>query len=784
MTMKNSRKKDVSARASKGREAFQKGTKFEDTVADLYRLLGAEVIQNVEICQKKVDIFTTFRLPGSPTDHRVIVECKDEKGASAQNQRVMQFKGLLGTARKAGEADSAEIITRVPWSDQAKGFALESGVALLTYAEKVAQLIDFSAYLKNLVEKFEKGDPQRPSEPPLGAYYVDLSAERLTEKRKERIPIIDNYVYQWLRRDHTDKHLAILGEYGTGKTSFCQKLAHDLAASYLNAPGSVRLPILFNLREFTKTLKIEALVTSFLDEECGVTNPRFRLFRAMNDAGNFLLIFDGFDEMAIRVDADTLEINLQEIEKLAASPKSKVILTSRLEYFVSGEEERKCLRPKGRLLATREREYEPLNIVTWDSPQIDSFLEKRVPLIKEAKRPWTYYRDRIRSIPGLSDLSRRPVLLDMIVKTLPRLIASSKPINRPNLYETYLSGEIKRQKIQKQRSLLLSETTRLSLLRQLALDFYTGETSAIEFTDTLGCIEKTVNPPRGELEACTRDFLTCSFLIREGDQYRFSHRSIMEYLVAKALMAEIENDAPDAFARQRLTPVVADFLVELEPKLEKLWDLVETTKAKTEKDPKCLGGNAATLLCLLDRSAFAGKDLSGAVLKGADFNLADLRGVNVNGTVMENVSLVHAQFLREDLAPAKLTDVLISLVILGTLPKLEQGKKRKHNKDKMLGQTHRIMDGLFKQLTTRLHVKPCSTYSTYDGEGHLLITEILRVPDGAHLQLVVTEVAALSWVLAAALYADEREKLLETIPKDLKWHIDVFLRGRTPFFEE
>ena len=67
------------------KQVKKKGAKFQDDVAALYRLLGAKIIPNIEICQKKVDILARFRLPGSPTGHRVIVECKDEKKAVAQN---------------------------------------------------------------------------------------------------------------------------------------------------------------------------------------------------------------------------------------------------------------------------------------------------------------------------------------------------------------------------------------------------------------------------------------------------------------------------------------------------------------------------------------------------------------------------------------------------------------------------------------------------------------------------------------------------------------------------
>jgi len=126
MVLKKVTKKTASKRSTKAKTSLDKGTGFKDQVAQLYELLGAKVKQNVEICQKKVDVFAVFRLPGSDTGHRVIVERKDESTARVQNQRLMQSKGLLYTARKAVEADSSEIITRAPWSDQAKGFALTS----------------------------------------------------------------------------------------------------------------------------------------------------------------------------------------------------------------------------------------------------------------------------------------------------------------------------------------------------------------------------------------------------------------------------------------------------------------------------------------------------------------------------------------------------------------------------------------------------------------------------------------------------------------------------------
>lgn len=663
---KKSTKKPVSSKSLKGRALVEKGRKFEDEVAILYRLLGAQVVQNIEIHQKKVDILATFRIPGSSREHSVIVECKDEKRAVDANQRIMAFKGLLVVARESGIADSAEIVTRSPWSDQAKGFAKTSGVELFTYTEKISQLIDLTSYLKGLINKFEKGDPGRPSDPPLGSYYVDLSAQRGASDKAERVPVIDTYIHQWLKDEDSNQQLAIFGDYGSGKSTLCQKLAHDLALSYLNEPSSSRIPILLNLRDFIGKLDLEAYITSFLDRECKVINPRIELFRAMNEAGIFLMIFDGFDEMAVKVDADTLESNLIEIEKLAASKNSKSLLTSRPEYFVSAREESEALTPRVNPFLNRVAEYEPLKILPWNEDQIELFLQRRVPLVKGANQTWTYYRDQIKRIGSLSDLSQRPVLLDMIVKTLPRLIASGETINLPNLYKSYLIVEMKRQKVQKKRSFLLSDDQRLELLQELAVGIYSNTPQSITFTDAQKLVEREITPPKHELEAHTRDFLTNSFLIRRNDEYRLSHKSILEFLVAMRLNKEIESDHPEMFGQLILDIQVFRFLKEFEPDPMTLLSWIKMTRDAGHIGGPRLSINAAKLLRDISDSFFAGRDLSGTNLSGVYFGFADLRDSNLNNALLNGADLTSAKFYKKDIALAKLDSTEVSYYLLKT----------------------------------------------------------------------------------------------------------------------
>jgi hypothetical protein len=514
------------------------------------------------------------------------------------------------------------------------------------------------------------------------------------------------------------------------------------------------VPILLSLREFAKRLDIEALITSFLDRECGAINPRFRLFKAMNDAGMFVLILDGFDEMATRVDADTLETNLLEIEKLAAPVESRLILTVRTEFFVSAAEERGALQPKADLLATRNQEYEPIKILPWDEGQIESFISRRVPLIPEAAQPWTYYRDQIRRIPQLAGFSDRPVLLDMIVRTLPELLGSGKPINRPNLYETYLVGEIKRQKILKKRVLLLGEEIRFSIMRTLALKFLAPPSGAFTFSEAKSLIEECAGPPREELEAYTRDFLTCSFLVRDGDAYRFFHRSIMEYLVARALLEEITARQPTYFRRCRLSPVIAGFLSELEPDTATLWVWVHMTRRSSQDDAQYLGGNAVTVLSTLDRSALAGRDLQRTVLIGADLSFCDLRGARLRGATLKEVNLVEGLYEQEDLGEVKLLDGQVSVLMLGSGVTRPSARESRDRVGEWFDRLARALAGTgARPLAGIIH----------SANGPVASLE-LHVSGSASIPAAVEALRRSPDVEAAAAFAYDRQRLVERLP--------------------
>jgi energy-coupling factor transporter ATP-binding protein EcfA2 len=668
------------------RKADLIGKEFQHKVAELYRLLGAQVDEDIEVCGKKVDLLVNFLVPGSRLRHRIIVECKAEKTNRAQNQRVMEFSGLLETARRAGDADSAEIISLEPWSEQSKGFARQAGIEVTTYEQKIRNLIDFSPYMSRLSESVHVSTSLDNIDPPLASYYVALRGTSHTIKGSEQIDDLTDYLLRWSIQEESQQRIGILGEYGSGKTSLCRMFAAELARQYKERPGNRRIPILLNLREYTKTVGIEALVVRFLDHDCGVNNPRYQLFDAMHKAGLFLIILDGFDEMASRTDSDTIELNLNEIEKLASHPRAKLIITTRPEYFATQGEQESAWRPdRDRiLLGSRSTRYDEIVIVPWNDQQIDQFLEKRINLLPGISQTWEYYRKQIHTINDLKDLTRRPVLAEMVVKTLPFLIASGEKIDRLNLYNKYLLSELQRQKIVKRRRLLLNDENRLELLEKIAAASYQNNDAGLTFSNAKNVINKYASPPEEDLSPLTRDFLSCSFLVRRWNKFVFSHKSIQEYLTAMAFLKEIQRNSPTTFGINILDQAVLSFMIERKKIIAEtnLVKWILNTRYYASANEPYIGGNAATLLSYAHPASYIGQDFSKVTIRIAKLCNVNLLKTDFTNSYLVGVDLRKASFDRALLKQVQQIEARVHLVLIGNYKTMDlaklAGQLRKH----------------------------------------------------------------------------------------------------------
>lgn len=535
---------------------------FAQHVKRLFQLKRSAITEEFYLGgEQRADFLVTDVIHDEPL--RTVVQCVTTQQGRADEEMVLKMLGWLATAKSQNRCDRGLIVTDKGLSPAAHGQAEGAGWRVRRYDDLLTSLMDFSLYLSRCRDDFTQARSDSGL-PGLAEYYVSLKARLERSDDKAKPFDLLTHVQAWLRRPSPAPPLMLLGEYGTGKTTFCRKLAFELADDYLRVRDEVaagrplsgarpRLPLLINLLDFVEIRKLDALITHFLGRVCGVDQPRYELFEELNAAGMFVLILDGFDEMAVRVDATTIEKHLYHIEQLAKPANSRVLLAGRPEFFMTRDELERGLWPHRQMLANRFLHYEALRLKLWDDEQIQFFLNRLVPHLphrlkddsgKDCDGP-EYYR-RICQIPGFADdLAQRAVLLEMIAQTLPFFDAGT-PVTRPNLYDLYLRKEIERQRLKKGREFLLDDDIRFTLLQELAADSFRSTTGGITYAAAEPLVKsklptEVASSPR-QTEEHTREFLSCSFLRPgPGDLFVFSHRSFRGYFAAKELMPRLRD---------------------------------------------------------------------------------------------------------------------------------------------------------------------------------------------------------------------------------------------------
>jgi formylglycine-generating enzyme required for sulfatase activity len=364
--------------------------------------------------------------------------------------------------------------------------------------------------------------------------------------------LLHEFVLEWLNnRDR--KLLAVLGDYGVGKTSFCYKFACDLAgvAEYL--------PVVVELKTVMKDgwrASIEREVKS----------------RKKKGKRDLLLILDGFDEVSVVFDEKMV---LKERENLfeATREYGKVILTSRTQFFRSGEEEKETLVQRLKTFLGIEGprsmvypRFERIYVSLFDDGQIREYLDLSLGKAESEK----FWNETVEKVFNVKDLASRPILIELIVNDLDAVKNIEGRVTPGKLYQTVterwrereeqrLFAAVEVEKIPKNIMLFMEELASWMLAKGVdRLHFETLKDAINKYFD-----DTTKAILRLSLDNLNYQIRNCSFLSRKEalGNYAFAHRSFIEYFVARKLAREIpENRAPEIKITDETALFVSEFV--------------------------------------------------------------------------------------------------------------------------------------------------------------------------------------------------------------------------------
>lgn len=407
--------------------------------------------------------------------------------------------------------------------------------------------------------------------------YDALLFERVIQQREpEGTTDLFETVWSWVTDDKNEYGLALLGSYGTGKSSFAKSLAAESARQYIHGYSS-RIPLLIELRDFGDHQSIQGLVTHELMNKHRVVNGSYPAFQKLNDAGRFLIILDGFDEMKVGMTAEAMLYNFRQIAELHCK-QAKVILCGRPTLFDSDTEQTKILSGAYTGVSGHAGRYIQLPLAPLDLSASIDLIKKYVAATKpraqrDLEQTIRQIERRASTDAEFKELLARPVHLPMLVALLPDNLVDLQTLNRAELYRAFIDKIIHETiarevaKAPSQEMLKYDANVRRKFATSLAMLTFQqgGGGRSIRHADIPDEIFKAHQKKGETLEAVKRGLIAGCFLERKPpDLMYFAHKSFAEFLVASTLADKIHSRLPssDAF-KIKITPEILEFVIDL-----------------------------------------------------------------------------------------------------------------------------------------------------------------------------------------------------------------------------
>ncbi|KAG0310293.1 hypothetical protein BGZ99_000468, partial [Dissophora globulifera] len=376
--------------------------------------------------------------------------------------------------------------------------------------------------------------------------------------------------------DSDRKVFLVLGDSGAGKSTFCRELEKDLWRDYKKWYG--KIPLFINLPEISKPER--DLIPKQL-RRLGFSDRQIRELKNRK----FILICDGYDE--------TLQTrNLYTYNRLNQPGEwsGQMIVSCRSEYL--GNDYMALFLPVDQTYFTESEGFQEAVIAPFSMGLVREYVKRYVSIYTPLWRTKDYLR-ALDLIPHLKDWTTNPFLLTLALDTLPRLGDPGKPLSvtlvtRVELYDRFVEQWLERSKKRLFEKDLSGQE--MKVLQALSDDGFLQ--NGIEFLKRLAAevYDKQHGNPvikysrlhKGKSwkdeffgdEDEKRLLRESCPLKRNGDQYQFIHRSILEYGLTRAIFepqntgTEVQKVEESAEILERRGSVLSDFSLESEDSLE------------------------------------------------------------------------------------------------------------------------------------------------------------------------------------------------------------------------
>lgn len=529
--------------------------------------------------------------------------------------------------------------------------AARRGIHLKSFSEYQG-LIDFRSYLELQTQRLDEDKiyPHTLYVPQRLVYSVGAR-----ERREEEA--LDSLL-DWLSSPE-GRFVLLLGDFGTGKTF----LLHELARKLGTDSGPV-VPVLIEMRNLEKAASLDVLLAQHM---ALAKMERFDLaaFRYMLSEGRIALLFDGFDELALRVSYDRAADHLDTLIQ-AAGGQAKVVISSRTQHFQSDDQVKTQLAKK----IDQIPRHRICRLLPFEKAQVKQFLHN---LFGSDQAQARY--ELLDEVKDLLGLSANPRMLSFIAGIPEAKLRAAKQqhgeLSSAGLYELLLTHWLAHEQDRANPRGIqpgLSVEERWAAVTRLAMRLWQRTERSVglnELPAEVAMIVENLAERQLPPETAVHQVGSGTLLSRDQDgNFSFIHQSILEWLVARSAAKELRQAQHcPALERRELSPLMADFLIALAGnELAAEWSrrvIREVVSDQAVKNAMLVLGRMG--LDFGTRINLAGKNLRGQNLSGRDLRHADLRGADLTEARLVGAKLMGALFggarlVRADLTSAVLTE--------------------------------------------------------------------------------------------------------------------------------